>query len=133
MRVALLGLAFVLTACGDVRVLANGDQGELWAEVKVANGVQLLGPLPAGAPSVLMISRWEQTTDGDGRRSERIAWTSTMPDVRFEPAGVASVSDLALSEQGTFLTLTVTPAASGVGTLYVRGEPLGDSWDLSFE
>jgi len=133
MRVSALVLPLLLAACGDARILANGDEGELWAEIRVSDGVQLLGPLPASQASVLMISRWQQTTDEDGRHSERIAWTSTMPEVRFEPATLASVGDLELSEQGTFLTLTITPTSSGVGTLSVRGEPFGDTWTLSFE
>ena len=96
-------------------------------------GERLLGPLPARETSELRISRVQQVTDDSGRGTTWVEWTSAMPEVRFEPAALASVSNLELTHDGTFLTLSITSAFTGVGVLYVRGDPHSDSWSRTFE
>ena len=132
LRLAIPGL-LLIASCDGTRVLSNGEEGALNAGIKLATGVALLAPLPTDATSSLQISRWEQTTDENGRRSEHVMWTTVMPAVRFEPSELSSVMALELTSDGTFLTLSLTPTSSGVGTLFVDGDLYDDSWKLTFE
>ncbi|GEM_PF-4020921 len=119
--------------CDGLRVISNGDRGELYASITTPDGSPALAPLPADRPSTLRIHRWEQITDDEGRRSAPAVWFEHGPDVHVVPAAMASVSDLDATDDGRFLDFTVAPLASGTATLEVTSDLFSDHWTLVFE